>query len=69
MSSVCLQVVVKMIAKEENWSDSTRSEHVAEVLGDNWIDTVGSLRKLSKERIEKLDLPPVVTEYLLRVKG
>jgi hypothetical protein len=32
------------------------------------IDTVGDLRSLSVERIEKLGMPPVVTEYLQRVK-
>jgi hypothetical protein len=32
-------------------------------------EDVRNLRNLGKDRIEKLGLPPVVTEYLLRVKG
>jgi hypothetical protein len=36
-------------------------------LEDAGVFTVGDLRELSPARIEKLELPPVVTEYLLRV--
>jgi hypothetical protein len=33
------------------------------------IDTVGDLRVLSSDRVEKLALSPVVIEYLLRIVG
>jgi hypothetical protein len=39
------------------------------VLNAQRVRTVGDVRVLPKDKIEKLGLPPVVTEYLLRVKG
>jgi hypothetical protein len=55
-----------MVAKEEGYSEERWHRH-AKLLAEKEIDTVGNLRVLSRERIETLGLPPVVTEYLLRV--
>jgi hypothetical protein len=38
-------------------------------LEDAGVFTVRNLHRLSKEGIKELGLPPVVFEYLLRVKG
>ena len=57
-----------MVATKEGYSEeqvkSTRTK-----LNDSLIFTVGNLRVLTKEDVEKLGLPPVVTRYLLRVKA
>jgi hypothetical protein len=66
---LCPQVVLEKIAEEEKYTAANWAAPKLKVLADNEIFTVGNLRKLSQERIEKLGLPPVVTEYLLRVKG
>ena len=57
-----------MVAKKEGYSEE-RGQQVLAVLNGKWVRTVGNLRALSKERIEKLELPPVVTEYMQRVKA
>ena len=57
-----------MVAKKEGYSEERWQNH-AKLLAEKEIDTVGNLRALSKERIEKLELPPVVTEYMQRVKA
>jgi hypothetical protein len=62
------QEVVRMVAKEEGYSEE-REQQILTILQRKWIDTVGNLRALSKERIETLELPPVVTEYMQRVKA
>jgi hypothetical protein len=51
--------------------DYTKEEQleVLGVLAKNWIRTVHNLRVLTKPRIDALGLPPVVTEYLIRVAG
>jgi hypothetical protein len=63
-----MEEVLSAVAKEEGYSDERWHGHL-ELLAKKEIDTVGDLRVLSQERIEALDLPPVVTEYLLRVKA
>ena len=55
-----------MVAEERGYSEGRRHRH-ADLLVEKEIDTVGDLRVLTEERIEKLELPPVVTEYMLRV--
>jgi hypothetical protein len=62
-------VVLEKIADEEKYAAKDWAEAKLKLLTENEIFTVGNLRKLSKDRIEKLGLPPVVTEYLLRVKA
>ena len=57
-----------MVAKKEGYTEERWQNH-AKLLAEKEIDTVGNLRALSKERIEKLELPPVVTEYMQRVKA
>ena len=57
-----------MVAKERGYTEERWQNH-AKLLAEKEIDTVGDLRALSKERIEKLELPPVVTEYMQRVKA
>jgi hypothetical protein len=57
---------VRAIAKEENYSEEEVQQVVA-VLNAKWVRTVHNLRKLSKEDIRDLGLPPVVYRYLLRV--
>jgi hypothetical protein len=63
-----MEEVLRMVAKERDYSKEEVKEDLA-VLHGKRVRTVGDLRVLSKERIEALDLPPVVTEYLLRVKA
>ena len=55
-----------MVAKERDYTDQDVQE-VLTVLNGKWVRTVGDLRVLTDEDIEKLGLPPVVTRYLLRV--
>ena len=57
-----------MVAKEEGYSEEEVQDDLA-VLNGKRVRTVGNLRALSKERIEKLVLHPVVTEYMQRVKA
>jgi hypothetical protein len=63
-----MEEVLHMVAKERDYSEVEVTEVLA-ILHGKWVRTVGDLRVLSEERIEALDLPPVVTEYLLRVKA
>jgi hypothetical protein len=65
--STRMEVVVQAIAKERSYSELRMGDHLSK-LTELEIDTVGDLRSLSVERIEKLGMPPVVTEYLQRVK-
>ena len=57
-----------MVAEERGYSEEDVQQVLA-VLNSKWVRTVGDLRVLSKERIETLELPPVVTEYMQRVKA
>ena len=57
-----------MVAKKEGYTEEQLKSSRTK-LDDSLIFTVGNLRVLSKERIEKLELPPVVTEYMQRVKA
>jgi hypothetical protein len=63
-----MEEVLHMVAEEEGYSKEEVKEVLA-ILHGKWVRTVHNLRVLSKERVEALDLPPVVTEYLLRVKA
>ena len=63
-----MEEVLRAVAEKEHYSKENWATPKLELLVANEIFTVGNLRVLSKERIEGLDLPPVVTEYLLRVK-
>jgi hypothetical protein len=63
-----VQDVVQLLAEKEGYTEE-RWRHQAAVLATQEIDTVGNLRALSVKRIEALEVPPVVTEYLLRVKA
>jgi hypothetical protein len=63
-----MEEVLHMVAKERGYS-LEEVQPVLAILHGKWVRTVGDLRVLSEERIEALDLPPVVTEYLLRVKA
>jgi hypothetical protein len=60
--------VMTMIAEERGFTEAQRDECV-ETLAKLWIRTVGDLRVLSSDRVEKLALSPVVIEYLLRIVG
>jgi hypothetical protein len=57
-----------MVAKERGDSEEEVQDDLA-VLNGKRVRTVGGLRVLSKERIETLELPPVVAEYMQRVKA
>jgi hypothetical protein len=59
--------VIRAIAEERKYTDGD-VESVLSILKPAWVRTVGDLRALSSDRVEKLDLPPVITEYLQRVK-
>ena len=63
-----IEEVLLAVGKEEGYTDD-RVASAVKILKDKWIDTVGNLRVLSKDDIEKLGLPPVVYRYMLRVKG
>ena len=63
-----MEEVLRMVAKEQSYTEEEVKLALA-ILHGKWIRTVGNLRVLSKERTEGLGLPPVVTEYLLLVKG
>jgi hypothetical protein len=65
-------VVLADIAKEEEYTKDQAQQVIdpcKPVLAKAGVFTVRNLRKLAKERIETLDLPSVVTEYLLRVNA
>ena len=62
------QEVLRMVAKKEGYTEEEVQDDLA-VLNGKRVRTVGDLRVLSKERIETLELPPVVTEYMQRVKA
>ena len=62
-----MEEVLSTVAEEVDYTDDEVKEDLA-VLHSKRVRNAKQLRKLSKERIEALDLPPVVTEYLLRVK-
>ena len=68
LETATMEEVMTLVAKEEGYTkkqlESSRTK-----LELNLVLTVHNLRGLSKERIEAMDLPPLVTEYLLRVKG
>jgi hypothetical protein len=66
--NVTMEVVLREVAKERGYTKERWRQHL-ERIAKKEIDTVGDLRALSRERIETLDLTPVVTEYLLRVKA
>ena len=57
-----------MIAEEQRFTEAERDEDLA-ALAKQRIRTVGNLRVLSADRVEKLALSPVVIEYLLRIVG
>ena len=63
-----MQQVITMVAQDRGYTEDRWRRHV-QLLAEKEIDTVHNLRVLNRERIEGLGLPPVVTEYLLRVKG
>jgi hypothetical protein len=65
--AIKMEEVVEAIAKERDYSEEEVTADVKTLLTAR-VKTVGDLRVLSVERIEKLGLPPVVTEYMLRVK-
>lgn len=60
--------VMSMIAEEQRFTETQRDECI-EVLAKLWIRTVGNLRVLSADRVEKLALSPVVIAYLRRIVG
>ena len=66
--SHAMEDVLSMVAKAEGYTEEEMQQVLA-VLQGKWVRTVHNLRGLSKERIETLGLPPLITEYLLRVKG
>jgi len=63
-----MEEVLRAVAKEQSYTEGDVQEVLA-VLQGKWVRTVGNLRVLSKDDIELLGLPPVVTVYLLRVKA
>ena len=63
-----MEEVLRVVAKERSFTEEEVQQDLA-ILHGKRVRTVGDLRVLSKERTEGLGLPPVVTEYLLRVKG
>jgi hypothetical protein len=63
-----MEMMLREVGKERGYTEERWRQHL-ERIAKKEIDTVGDLRALSPERIEALDLPPVVTEYLLRVKA
>jgi hypothetical protein len=63
-----MEEVLRAVATDVGYTEERWRKH-AKLLGEKEIDTVYQLRALSRERIEALDLPPVMTEYLLRVKA
>jgi hypothetical protein len=68
LDAATMEEVLRAVAIERGYTDED-VKHVLDVLHRKWVHTVGDLRVLSRERIEALDLTPVVTEYLLRVKA
>ena len=62
-----MEEVLRAVAEKEGYSEERWRKHL-QLLADKEIDTAGNLRVLTEVRIEALGLPPVVTEYLLRVK-
>ena len=63
-----MEEVLRAVAKEQSYTEED-VQQVLEMLQAKRVRTVGNLRVLSKERIEELGLPPVVTEFMLRVKA
>ena len=68
-NSVKMKEVLDMIAQEQGFSDKDVQKDLS-VLQAKRVRTVGNLRVLSKERIDKeLSVGPIVVEYLQRVKA
>jgi hypothetical protein len=76
--SVCLCALDALVLHARNTGGAAhggqegglhRGAKHAKLLAEKEIDTVGNMRALSQERIETLELPPVVTEYMQRVKA
>jgi len=63
-----MEEVLRAVAKEQSYTEEDVQQDL-EMLQAKRVRTVGNLRVLSKERIEELGLPPVVTEFMLRVKA
>ena len=63
-----MEDALRMVAKAEGYTEE-QLEPSRIKLEQSLIVTVHNLRVLSKEDIKELGLPPVVTRYLLRVKG
>jgi hypothetical protein len=63
-----MEDALRAVANERGYTEEDVKQDL-DVLHGKRVRTVGDLRVLSRERIEALDLPPVVTEYLLRVKA
>ena len=62
-----MEDVVRAIADKEEYDEEEIAPTLT-ILKQQLIKSVRNLRSLSVERIEQLGMPPVVTEYLQRVK-
>jgi hypothetical protein len=63
-----MEEVVRAVAEDVDYTHEDVEEDLA-VLHGKRVRNVKQLRKLSKEDIKELGLPPVVARYLLRVKA